>query len=109
MTLGLGGARAGLAKRLGLRDQGRGGRSSALGPLVCDLGCISGSGIALHVSLLMFAELCGHRGVPSPLIACFNAQVTSHRKVGVLTRSRGWWGHLWVSAGASSDVFLLGH
>lgn len=107
MTLGLGGARAGLAKRLGLSDQGRGGHSSALGPLVCDLGCISGSGIALRVSPLTFAELCGHRGVPSPLIAYFSAQVTSHRKVGVLTRSRVWWGHLWVSA--SSDVFLLGH
>lgn len=53
------------------------------------------------VSSLMFADLYGHRGVPSPHIACLRAQVTSHGKAGVLTQSRG--------GGISALVFLSGH
>lgn len=41
----------------------------------------------LYISPVVFAELCGHTGVPFPNIACLSTQVTRHKIVGVLTPS----------------------
>ncbi|XDB65991.1 hypothetical protein AB1E18_019301 [Capra hircus] len=50
---------------------------------IVNAGSVSGEGLGGR------GYLCGHRGVPSPHIACLSAQVTSHGKAGVLTQSRG--------------------